>query len=164
MDLGKLVEWIKLSPKHLLPVSLFTGFTLFAPPEWLTAFGIVGLVSDYRPYLGAAFLLSAALLSSALIVTVQGQVASRRRQARRDKYMRQRLHNLAEPEKEILRGFLRNETRTQYLSMADGRVGGLEAEKIIFRSSNVGFSLDHWAYNIQPWAWEYLKKRPKLLS
>ena len=26
MDIGRLVEWIKLSPRHLLPLSLFTGF------------------------------------------------------------------------------------------------------------------------------------------
>ena len=30
MDIGRLVEWIKLYPRHLLPLSLFTGFVLFA--------------------------------------------------------------------------------------------------------------------------------------
>ena len=48
MDIGRLVEWIKLSPRHLLPLSLFTGFVLFAPQKWLAVFGIFGFVSDYR--------------------------------------------------------------------------------------------------------------------
>jgi len=47
--------------------------------------------------------------------------------------------------------------------MADGRVGGLEAEGIIFRSSNVG-NIESWAYNLQPWAWDYLSAHPELLA
>jgi len=31
MDIGKYVEGIKLSPRHLLPLSLFTGFLVFPP-------------------------------------------------------------------------------------------------------------------------------------
>jgi hypothetical protein len=52
MDIGRLVEWIKLSPRYLLPLSLFTGFVLFAPQRWLAVFGIARLVSDYRPWFG----------------------------------------------------------------------------------------------------------------
>jgi hypothetical protein len=40
MDMSRFVEWIKLSPRHLLPLSLFTGFLLFAPPRWLAVFGL----------------------------------------------------------------------------------------------------------------------------
>jgi hypothetical protein len=39
---GKLVEWIKLSLRLLLPLSLLTGFILFAPQRWLAVFGLVG--------------------------------------------------------------------------------------------------------------------------
>jgi hypothetical protein len=49
MVAGRLVEWIKLSPRYLLPISLFTGFVLFASKSLLVVFGIAGLVSDYRP-------------------------------------------------------------------------------------------------------------------
>jgi hypothetical protein len=45
MDIGRLVEWIKLSPRHLLPLSLFTGSALFTPEKWLAVFGIVGFVA-----------------------------------------------------------------------------------------------------------------------
>jgi hypothetical protein len=48
MNLGRLVEWIKLSPRHLLPLSLFTGFVLFAPQRWLAVIAPLGLASNKR--------------------------------------------------------------------------------------------------------------------
>jgi hypothetical protein len=42
-------------------------------------------------------------------------------------------------------------------------VNGLEIKKVIFRASNIG-DLDEWAYNIQPWAWEYLNDHPELFT
>jgi hypothetical protein len=46
MDIGRFVEWIKLSPRHLLPLSLFTGFMLFVSQEWLAVFGLVALADS----------------------------------------------------------------------------------------------------------------------
>jgi hypothetical protein len=37
MDFSKYLDWIKLSPRYLLPIALFTGFALFAPGEPVTA-------------------------------------------------------------------------------------------------------------------------------
>jgi hypothetical protein len=48
--------------------------------------------------------------------------------------------------------------------MHDGVVGGLQAERIIFRATVLSRGWDEFAYNIQPWAWEYLNKHRKLLS
>ncbi len=47
-NLSGLVEWIKLSPRYLLPISLFTGFALFAPEGSLSVFGLQDVVADYR--------------------------------------------------------------------------------------------------------------------
>jgi hypothetical protein len=164
MDIGRLVEWIKLSPRHLLPLSLFTGFVLFAPQRWLAVFGLVGFVAEWRPYFGAAFLLSTALLLSAAIVAGYGWVKQKREEVALLRSRRERLHHLSEPEKDILRGYIEDQTRTQYLPMHDGVVGGLQAERIIFRASSLSRGWDEFAYNIQPWAWEYLNKHPKLLA
>jgi hypothetical protein len=43
-DFSKFVEWIKLSPKHLAAIFLFTGLVLFAPERWLAFAGVVGLL------------------------------------------------------------------------------------------------------------------------
>jgi hypothetical protein len=48
MNLGRLVEWIKLYPRHLLLLSLFTGFVLFAPQRWLAVIAPLNLASNKR--------------------------------------------------------------------------------------------------------------------
>ena len=48
VDISRLVEWIKLSPRYLLPLSLFTGFVLFAPEKWLAVFGLLDLAGNKR--------------------------------------------------------------------------------------------------------------------
>ena len=164
MDISRFVEWIKLSPRYLLPIFLLTGFLLFAPKGWLGVFGLVGLLEDYRPWFGAAFLLSGALLLSAAITPAWEMVKRKRAESGVLRERQERLHHLSEPEKEILRGYVEGQTKTQYLSMADGVVGGLEAERVLYRASDLGRSVDYFAYNMQPWAWDYLNKHPKLLS
>jgi superinfection exclusion protein B len=163
-DFSKLVEWIKLSPKHLAAIFLFTGLVVFAPERWLTFVGIVGLPDTLRLVFGIAFLLSTILLLSAAIVAVWGMVKQKRTKAALLRSRRERLHQLSEPEKDVLRGYIEEGTRTQYLPMSDGVVGGLEAERILIRASSISKSHDHFAYNIQPWAWEYLNEHRKLLS
>ncbi len=163
MDFSRLLDWIRLSPKYLLPIAIFTGFPLFAPVEWLDAFGITEMVERYRALFGLAFLASTTLLLSSGLTAIYEYVKQRRNQAQLTKQLQQRLHRLSEPEKEVLRGYIHNESTTRYLPMTDGVVSGLEAKKIIYRSSNVGH-IEEWAYNIQPWAWEYLNSHPELLK
>jgi len=74
----------------------------------------------------------------------------------------ERLHNLTAEEREILRGYIGNGTKTQLLDIQSGVVNELEEVFIIYRSSNIGH-LSGWSYNIQPWAWDYLNKHLELL-
>ncbi len=163
VDPSKFLDWIKLSPRYLVPIFLFTGFVLFAPPGILDRFGLTQAATTYRLYFGVAFLLSTFLLLTSALATGYDALSGWRKQRRRTRDMQQTLHRLSEPEKEILRGYIEGQTTTQYLEMSDGVVGGLEAQRIIYRSSNIG-SLGSWAYNIQPWAWGYLNEHPELLS
>ncbi len=64
VDFSRYLDWIKLSPRYLLPIFLFTGFVLFAPPEVLDPFGLTDLVARYRPVFGLVCALSATLLLS----------------------------------------------------------------------------------------------------
>lgn len=163
MDFSKYLEWIKLSPRYLLPIAIFTGFVLFAPSEWLDIFGLTDVVERYRPYFGLLFLLATVLLISSSVMAGYDWVKRWREETRMMKEMRQSLHCLSEPEKEVLRGYIDNGTKTCYLSIQDGVVGSLRAHGIIYRGSTVG-KMDRWAYNIQPWAWEYLNANPELLT
>jgi hypothetical protein len=127
-------------------------------------FGLVDFVSDYRPYFGVVFLLSLALLLGAAIVAAWERMQQKREGSGQLREMQERLHHLSKPEKRILRGYIEGKTRTQNFSLADGVVGGLVAEHIVFRASNISSSYDYFAYNIQPWAWEYLSEHRQLLD
>jgi hypothetical protein len=163
MDISKRVEWLKLSPRYLLPVAMITGFLLFAPNNILDILGLVDLIKQYRPYIGGALLISLGLLLSNILAMLFDFTRQRSEKSKRLKQMRKRLHNLTEEEKALLRGYVERQSRTQYFDMENGVARGLEAERIIFQASNIG-RIDSWAYNIQPWAWTYLSGRPELLK
>jgi len=160
---GKYLDWIKLSPKYLSPIALVSGFLLFAKPSWLARFGLVEFVAQYRPYIGVIFLLAASLLVSHWLISSYKWLAKRRLWSKELKSAKQHLHNLTHEEREILRAYVGRDTRTQYLPIESGVVAGLEWQHIILRSSHIGSLVDGWAYNIQPWAWDYLHEHPELL-
>jgi len=162
-DVGKYLEAVKLSPKYLTPVVFVSGFLLFAKREILGVFGLADFSAKYRPYIGGVFLLATALVLSHWLISLYGWFANRRLWSGRIKRSSKRLHNLTHEEREILREYVGRNTRTQYLHLENGVASGLELEHIIFRSSNVGNLMDGWAYNIQPWAWDYLNEHPELL-
>ncbi|MBI3319988.1 MAG: superinfection exclusion B family protein [Candidatus Omnitrophica bacterium] len=63
-----------------------------------------------------------------------------------------------------MRRYVEGKTRTQYFQIEDGVIQGLVAVDVLYRSAQVGHLLSGFAYNIQPWAWEYLNRHPDLLS
>jgi hypothetical protein len=160
--IGKVTDWIKLSPKYLLPISLATGFIVFAKAEWLQPLGLTDLRVKYLPWIGAIFLLSTVLLLSHAAFKLFSWVQFRISMKRGLKGAKERLHNLTGEEREILRGYIGNGTKTQLLDIQSGVVNELEEVFIIYRSSNIG-NLRGWSYNIQPWAWDYLNKHLELL-
>ena len=82
-----------------------------------------------------------------------------------DPQRERRLRTLNSEEKTILSYYVDNQTRGQYLSIANGTVKVLEIDHILLRASNLGLpgSLNEFSYAIQSWAWEFLNKHPELL-
>jgi hypothetical protein len=84
---------------------------------------------------------------------------------RRIKYRQKRLHRLTPAERAILRKYIIKDTRSQDLSLQDGVAQGLVLERIIYRPlPSIGDVRRGFPHNIQPWAWDYLKKHPELLK
>src|SRR5438477_472858 len=146
-------EWLKLSPKYLVPVAIVTGVFALGSDSLLNRFGLKSLQQAYRPLIGGTFLLSCALLLLNFGAYAFDWIRTKILLARR----RKRLHVLTAEEKELLQPFICNRTRTQKLHVMSGVVGGLEAAGIIYLSAKFSnaFAAD---YNIQSWAWDYLNK------
>ena len=164
MDFSKVVDWIKLSPRHYVAVALASAVLLFLPDSPLTTIGLDHFRATYRGWIGAAFLLSLALLVSHPLAVLWGQVTSWWSDRQLIRHGLQRLRQLTPSEKRILRQYIGENTRSQTLNFMDGVVNGLVQAGILYQSSNVGTMDGDFAYNVQPWAWEQLQKNPSLLQ
>src|SRR5260221_3074222 len=66
VDPSKLTEWVKLSPRYLIPIGVLLGVLLWATPL-VSGLRLAPFVAQFGPYLGAAFLLDWLLVVSAMV-------------------------------------------------------------------------------------------------
>lgn len=139
----------------MFAIALVCGLLLFSPTKWLSPLGLNQFVDLLRPWIGIVFLITVVLciLDAVIEAWKWGNKNLKDRKIQEKRV--ERLYKLTAEEKEILLGFILNKTRTQYLAYSDGVVRELEAENIVFRSSDVGDS-ERWSYNIQPWVWDII--------
>ena len=156
----KIVESLKLKPRYVLMAAVFSGAILFLPEKILSGIGVLTLQKDYRAWFGLGFLLSLCILVVHLAAHTKDFIRSRVQL----RAMRRCLHGLTEEEKDVLRYYIGGKTITQKLHPMNGVVAQLEAREVIGRSTSMGSIIEGWAYNIQPWAWDYLNKHPHLLD
>lgn len=67
-------------------------------------------------------------------------------------------------EKEILRRYIFDNRRTHFFRYSSGEINHLVAIQVIYRASTISKMGDVFAYNIQPWALEYLSKNRHLIE
>jgi hypothetical protein len=158
------IEWIKLSPKLLFAACFATGLLLWANEDVLRTLGLQLFVCEYRSWIGVGFLVFFATLSAHGIAAVYDWLKKLILRWRASRHRIKRLHHLTQEEKKILHYYIARQTRTQLLPVDSGVASGLQAERIIAQATTVGDWLDGIAYNIQPWAWDYLNKHPELVE
>ena len=73
------------------------------------------------------------------------------------------LHKLTPEEKGYLKPYIVEQKNSIYVGVDDGVMSGLRSKGITFLASNMGSMLEGIAYNLQPWAREYLESNPHLL-
>jgi hypothetical protein len=159
-------EWIKLAPRYLFAIAVVVCLLLFGPKCMVQGLGLSDLVASGRPWLGAALLLSVALLLAHAVAGPGGSVVSylREKSEKRQclKRAKGRLHQLTPEEKRVLAAFLVEHTRTQRFDPSSGLIGELCIVGILYRSANIGDVLG-WDYNLHPWAWKYLNENPRIV-
>lgn len=154
---NSIFDWIKLSPKYMIPISFVSGFLIFADDTLLNKFGLNELVTKFRPYLGLIFLLSIVLIISNFLFWSIPIVNKWINNLKINSRMRSRLNNLTQEEKEIFLGYILENTRSQFFALMDGVVLELKREGLIYGAINAS-SLKGVPYNINPWVWNYLRK------
>ena len=128
------------------------------PAAWTEWIGVAKLMSSLRPICFVTTMLTSVMLIINGADRLVGHLTTERN------FMGV-LRNLSADERQVLRGYLESDSKTQYLDIRDGVAGGLLAAGVIYRSTNVATPNSFaFGYNIQPWAWGRLKKYPQLLE
>ena len=156
-------ELIEIVARYTLPLQIFSGLLLLIPQQVLDRVGIDQVVSQYHWLIVLVFLLTVSFsISWALNKSVQWisiNIAVRNFQNRLIK----NLKSLTSKEKQVLKIYIEQDTQSQNLSYLDGIAAGLENKHIIYGANPV-VTIYGRAYNIQPFAFEYLKKHNWLLE
>jgi Super-infection exclusion protein B len=105
VDLSRILESLKLSPKYLFAVFAAGAFLLFAPLRFQV--GLVEFRQRFLPYIGGATLISATLLLTHGIAALFDSLRSKREERKQLKSLHERLHSLTPAEKEALRPYIR---------------------------------------------------------
>ena len=159
-----ILKALKFSPRYLAPVFAVCAVLLFAPPAVIDSLGATHFVADYRGWIGLALLVSGALVVSHVLSWGWSKVKASYNRRRFKRNGLKYLENLTPDERRVLAYYIAFDTKSQMLEISDGVTNGLRAVHIIRTASQLGDLIDGFAHNIQPWAWEALKKNPKLLE
>lgn len=158
-----LIEFLKLAPKYFLPILLFSALVVFSPQKWLAFLSLELIGVKYKWIFSLLFLISASMFLSGVLIRLYDAYVERKRAKNAEKTIKQKLSNLSERQKDILKVLLDGESRSIALPMNDGEVRELERYYLIYRSSNVSRRMMSFDYCLQPLAEEVLKTNRNLL-
>lgn len=150
----------KIPSAFLVAIVSVLGLILFLPEEYAKTLAVDGFRNEYRVFLGPAFLLTLSFcVARIFIFFMQGY-----RQKQALKKRQEALYSLTPEEKGYLIPYIEGQRNTVNVGMDDGVMAGLRLKCITYRAANMGDLQNGFAFNLQPWAREYLKKNPHLLN
>ena len=150
----------KIPTAFLVAIVTVLGLILFLPEDYAKTVAVDGFRNEYRVFIGPIFLLTL----SFCVARIYGFLMQSFNYRKTLKRMQESLHNLTPEEKGYLAPYIFNQKNSIYVGIDDGIMTGLHIKGITFRSTDIGDLLDGFAFNLQPWAREYLEKNPQLLN
>jgi len=160
LDIVKLIKDISSNMRFNISIFIVFTFLLFSPDHILKFFDLYNIHQRFHAYLSIIWLLCLAFLIVNIIYWIFDKIKKKRVYNTHIK----RLHELTPVEKQYLAPYIAQNTRTQTFEFNDGVVCELETYSIIRRSLSVSLDRGFFPYNIQQWAWEYLKKHPEIVG
>lgn len=162
----KFLNWLKTTPQYLFAISIICAILLFLKSDAIGILGLEEFRTENRTYIGIVFLISTALLASYPIKSLADWAKVWLRNYRQYRYGLDFLKKLSPEQKIIIQKFMDKNTRSMTLEFDDGNVKELATYGIIYLPHRItrleyGRFTD---YNMQPWAFDHLKKHPNLIS
>jgi hypothetical protein len=150
----------KIPAAFFVAVLAVLGLVLFLPEQYAKILAVDTFRSQYRAFIGPAFLLVLAFGVARLFTWLAGAYAQKRFVKERNEL----LHKLTPEEKGYLVPYIQNEQNSVYVGMDDGVMAGLRKKGVTYLAANMGDVLNGFAFNLQPWAREYLQSNLQLLD
>lgn len=142
-------DFLKLAPKSSWTVFMVCAILLFSPASLQQILGTTSFVDNYRQWIGFVLIMSFSVWSTPILIKLFHRFQNNRN-------VKQRLKNLTEPEKQILRYYVELNTRSNRLRMDNGDVHALVKARILYSSRS--------GYIITDLAWDFIHKNPHLLK
>lgn len=162
---SQMLDWIKLSPKYLFAIALFSELLLFSPLWILERAGWLEFVTKFRPWIGLIFMLTSTLLFTHFSVFVfEESLRPFYKKQKEKKRLRIWLQHLTHKQKEMLKEFINENTRTVSFNFMDGEVKELVTANILYLSTGLVDRGNYTPHTINSWVWEHLHKHPEILS
>ena len=164
LEVKKILDCIKLSGKQAFVLVTISSILLFSPTELITLIGLTKLKEITQPWVGGIWIISLSILVTEIAHPTYQFLTKKVKDWLSLRRGHKRLEQLTPDEKAFLKHYIEHDTRTNSSSLADGIVNELVTVGIVRRASNMGLYDNFFAYNIQPWAWNYLKKNRSLVE
>ena len=160
-DLNELFNILDYQIRYWILLFVLTGILIVIPAQVQEILAINNMIRSIKPIVGLLCLLSLS------IILVKGPIYFiiefiKKYFCKRNYY--KKLKNLTEEEQTIISTYINKKTKTQYLDFKNGVVCELENNEIIYKASSFRDGPYLWAYNIKPWAWEYLQNKKNQIN
>jgi len=156
---NRILSFFKLTPRHLATFAITSLIIFLMPTDFVKAIIPTAFHNYYRPIFGLIFILSISGLIVEFVIFIRKKVGH----CLFIKKGKARLRSLTEEEKNILRKYVNNQSRTQYFSSTDGSASELEAFGILVFYGGHYHMMQGIPYGIADWALKYLKSNSHLL-
>lgn len=133
---SKLFEIDKLPFKVVLLISIISGIIVFAPELWLANLQLLEFKKEYARFVGVSFLFSFGLMLSNSILLIYNSFMDRALKIKGKKLIRERLLQLDDSERAILREFYMQGKYTLELPINNPSVIGLKRKGVLQIASN----------------------------
>ncbi|MBA3581530.1 MAG: super-infection exclusion protein B [Gammaproteobacteria bacterium] len=149
-----------MSVAFLIAIISVLGLILFLSEEYAQILAIDDIRNEYKKFLGLAFLAALFFCAERCLHFLMQQF----KQNQNLKKMQKNLHTLTPEEKNYLIPYIKDQKNTQYIGLEDGVMAGLRSKNITYCPTVMGNIIEGFAFNLEPWAREYLEKNPHLLN
>ena len=159
------------TPSLLISVAATCGLILFLDDSLLTSLGLLEIRNEHRTALGGVALICGVLFVAAIIPKIGSIITDlynwikrKINQTAKLKNLHKSLNQLTPNEQAYLAPYILEQQTTQYFLIEDGIAAELQIKTILFKPVSSGNLIRGIAFNLQPWARNYLNDHPETLE